>query len=369
MANIATRAFGSPHIYIQGPGEFDNLERYTSGFGKNVCFLIDGFLFKDLNERLTKVYKDTNSEFVAIDFQGECCDSQVKHISEIAKMNEADLFVGVGGGKTMDTAKLCADVLKIPLAMVPTSVSTDAPASQIAVIYSEEGENLGSRKLKRNSEFVLVDSEIIIKAPKRLFVAGMGDALATWFEAQANRISDSLNYVGEGYRSCLAGLAIAKMCYDTILADGINALQDLEKGVITEAFENIVEANTLLSGLGFYNTGLSAAHGVHAGLTAIPSTHKFLHGEKVAFGLVCQMVVENTPAEEIDKIMKFMISVGLPVTLGQLDVEATGENVSLIAHKTAIENKLIHNEPCPITEKLVYDVIIEADKLGKRYLT
>ncbi|MEW9124824.1 MAG: glycerol dehydrogenase [Thermotaleaceae bacterium] len=366
--NNTTRAFGSPHTYIQGPGEFDNVEKHTSHLGKNVCFLIDGFLFQGLNERLKQIYKDTNSKFIAINFQGECCESEINRINEIAKVNKVDLFVGVGGGKTMDTAKLCADKLNIPFAIVPTSVSTDAPVSQIAVIYSEEGEHLGSRKIKRNSEFVLVDSEIVIGAPKRLFVAGIGDALATWFEAKASKASNSPNYVGSGYRRCLAGMAIAKMCYDTVLTDGINAIHSLEKGEITESVENIIEANTLLSGLGFHNTGLSAAHGIHSGLTAVPSTHKYLHGEKVAFGLVCQMVLENTPTEEIDKLMKFMTYIGLPVTLDQLDVEVTQENVSMIARKTTMDNKLIYAEPMKITEQLVYNAIIEADELGKTYL-
>ena len=140
----------------------------------------------------------------------------------------------------------------------------------------------------------------------------------------------------------------------------------LERGVITESLENVIEANTLLSGLGFLNTGLATAHGIHSGLTMIHSTHKYLHGEKVAFGIVCQMVMENTPAETVDKVMRFMVDIGLPVTLEQLDVEPIEENITAIAKKTA-DGPLVHQEPVFITEKIVYDAILMADELGKKY--
>ena len=274
--------------------------------------------------------------------------------------------MGVGGGKTLDTAKVCADAMGLPVIIAPSSASTDAPVSEIAVLYTADGEYIGSRKMKRNADLVLVDSQIIAKAPRRLFVAGMGDALATWLEAQADEASDSPNYIGTGYRRCKAGMAIAKASWDILFADGPAALRALERGVVTEALENVIEANTLLSGLGFLNTGLATAHGIHSGLTALPETHKYLHGEKVAFGVVCQMVLENTPADVVDQVMRFMTAIGLPVTLEQLGVEATPEKVLAIAEKTA-QGPLVHQEPFVVTTQSVYDAILAADELGKQY--
>lgn len=363
-----SRAFGSPSLYIQGAGELDNLECYTKKFGNAVCFLIDGFLFEKLNQRLKTVYELTNSSYFAIDFHGECSEIEVERISKVAKERNIQIMVGVGGGKTIDAAKLCSDLLDIPLGIVPTSTSTDAPVSQIAVVYTEGGEYLGSKKLKHSSEFVLVDSEIILGAPKRLFIAGIGDALATWFETQSNILSKAKNYVGEGFGMCLAGKAISKICYETILEEGRQALTDLEEGKLSEAFENVVEANTLLSGLGFHNTGLSTAHGIHSGLTAIESTHNYLHGEKVAFGIVCQMVLEKTVTSEIDKVMKFMVEIGLPVTLEQVGVELTDANLKAIAEKT-VGAALIHNEPFEVIFEDVVTTLRIADELGKKYLS
>lgn len=364
----SSRAFGSPLRYIQGPYELDNLESYSSVHGENVLFLIDANLFESLNVQIKSIYENTNSNFKAIKFGGECCQTEIDNVSSIAKEYKTDILIGVGGGKTLDTAKLCSDSLSIPFIIVPTSASTDAPVSEIAVLYSDEGEYICSKKLKHNAVLVLVDSNLIAHSPKRLFVAGIADALATFFEAKAAMASDSPNYVGKGFRRCKAAMAIARACYDIVLEDSHKALLALEKNIVTEAFENIIEANILLSGLGFNNTGLAAAHAIHSGLTVIPETHKYLHGEKVAFGIVCQMVLENTNSEEVDKIMKFMVSLDIPVTLAQIGVEESDKNVRAIAQKTAQGSKLIYNEPFYIDEDILYAAIYGANELGNKYL-
>ena len=365
MLSSTTRAFGSPLRYVQGQGEFGRLPLYTAPYG-NACVIIDGFLYQDLNARLEKAYAESDAKFVSISFNGECCEEEVERIGKIARENGAAVIVGAGGGKTMDTAKICADEMGLPVIIAPSSASTDAPVSEIAVVYKPDGEYIGSRKMKKNADLVLVDTEIIVKAPRRLFVAGMGDALATWLEAQACECSDSPNYIGSGMRRCKAGMAIAKASWDILFEDGEKALMALDSGVVTEAFENVVEANTLLSGLGFLNTGLATAHGIHSGLTVLPETHKYLHGEKVAFGIVCQMVLENTPAETVDKVMRFMVAIGLPVTLADLGVATEHDKVLAIAEKTA-SGPLIHQEPFAVTTERVYGAIIAADALGRKY--
>lgn len=365
MLSSTTRAFGSPLRYVQGQGEFGRLPLYTAPYG-NACVIIDGFLYQDLNARLEKAYAESDAKFVSISFNGECCEEEVERIGKIARENGAAVIVGAGGGKTMDTAKICADEMGLPVIIAPSSASTDAPVSEIAVVYKPDGEYIGSRKMKKNADLVLVDTEIIVKAPRRLFVAGMGDALATWLEAQACECSDSPNYIGSGMRRCKAGMAIAKASWDILFEDGEKALMALDSGVVTESFENVVEANTLLSGLGFLNTGLATAHGIHSGLTVLPETHKYLHGEKVAFGIVCQMVLENTPAETVDKVMRFMVAIGLPVTLADLGVAAERDKVMAIAEKTA-NGPLIHQEPFAVTTERVYGAIIAADALGRKY--
>src|ERR1700722_13994782 len=109
-------------------------------------------------------------------------------------------------------------------------------------------------------------------------------------------------------------LALAELCYRTLLADGAAALHAVSTQSVTPALERLVEANTLLSGLGFESSGLAAAHAVHNGLTAAPETHDYFHGEKVAFGLLVQLVLEGAPASILDQVLGFSSEVGVPIT-------------------------------------------------------
>ncbi|MDR2587931.1 MAG: glycerol dehydrogenase [Spirochaetales bacterium] len=367
MMPTTTRAFGAPMTYIQGPGEFNNLEAYSRAFSGKVFFLIDNFLFPDFSRRVEEIYKDTESSCVCEQCRGECSRSEIFRVAELIKKSGAGLVVGVGGGKTIDVAKMAANELSLPYFITPTSASTDAPVSCIAVIYTDSGEHAGVASLKRAAEIVLMDSEIIAKAPLRLFRAGMADALATWFEAQTRERSDTPNNIGKGYRRCKAGMAIAKLSFELLMEDGLKALQALENGVITEAVENIIETNTLLSGLGFQNTGCSVAHAIHAGLAELPQTHSYMHGEKVAFGIVCGFIFENMPKEIVDTVMRFMTAAGLPVTLKDLNVEPTRENAFKIADKVVNRNKTIYAEPLVITVDTVLAAVLAANALGEAY--
>ena len=368
MATTLSRGFGCPLKYIQGPGEFNNLEKYTSVCGKKVLLLIDGFLFDNLSARVNKIYTGTESTPLCVKFTGECCFKEIHRVSDVARDFGAEIIVGIGGGKTIDTAKMVAEETDLIKFIVPTSASTDAPTSALAVLYTEDGVHDGSKGLRRHADLVLMDTDIIMSAPIRLFVAGMGDALATYFEAQAIYASDTPNIIGSGYKCCKAAMAIAKLSYDIIMEKGEFAKMSVECGSCNEAVEDVIEANTLLSGLGFENTGCAAAHGVHAGLTALEATHSYLHGEKVAFGIICELVLENAPMEEIDKVMRFLVNVGLPVTLEEFDVEPTAENVYVIADKTANGNALVHHEPFETNLQNVTAAIYAAEALGKKYL-
>lgn len=367
MVDTRTRAFACPAKYVQGLGEFDLLEHYTSMFGAKAFFTIDGFLFDDLSSRLDKAYAGTASTFVAKKFGGECSYAEVDRIIAAAEEFGADVLVGVGGGKTLDSTKAAADKKGLPVIIVPTSASCDAPCSAMSVMYTDSGEYIHNIRHKRNPELVLVDTSIVAKAPVRLFVAGMGDALSTIFEGHANRTSFSPNYVGKGYRCTSASVALAELSFDILMEDGMKALTALKQGACTEAVENVIEANILLSGVGFENTSCAAAHGIHAGLTQIPSTHKYLHGEKVAFGVICQMVMEDTPKDLFEKVMNFCIDVGLPTTLEDMDVDPTPENIMTIADTVVNHNKLIYAEPFKVTLEFVYNSILAANAMGHYY--
>ena len=149
------------------------------------------------------------------------------------------------------------------------------------MIYSETGVFERYLFLNSNPDLVLVDTDIIAAAPSRLLVSGMGDALATYFEARAVAASGALSCAGG--KPTKGALALAKLCYETLLEDGVKAKLAVEAGACTQAVENIIEANTYLSGIGFESGGLAGAHAIHNGLTVIKDCHHLYHGEKVAF--------------------------------------------------------------------------------------
>jgi glycerol dehydrogenase len=208
-----------------------------------------------------------------------------------------------------------------------------------------------------------VDTSVVARAPLRLLVAGMGDALATWFEARTVIEAHGANQL-HGATTMAAG-ALARLCFDTLMAEGPAACEAVRQGVVTPALERLVEANTLLSGLGFESGGLAVAHSVHNGLTVAPGTHRYLHGEKVAFGLLVQLVLEGRPSEERQTVMNFAREVGLPTTLSQLGLEGRDETLlQQIAERSLAEGETAHNEPFEVTPPMMVDAIVAADALG-----
>lgn len=365
MLKNQTRGFGSPGRYFQGPGLLDELPKYTSLYGKKVFAVIDGFFMEAYTKKFNELYASTDSVILTEKFGGEVTETEIIRVTQVAKAFAPDVLVGIGGGKTLDTAKAVADNFHVPVVIAPTTASTDAPCSALSVIYKENGEHSHARHYVGSPNIVLMDSDVIAKAPIRYLVAGMGDALTTYFEARANDESDSPNYISGGYRRPKVAMAIAELCYKILLEDGLKAKLAAEAGVSTEAVENIIEANTLLSGLGFENTGCAGAHSVGDGITALQEGVKTLHGERCAFGVIVQLVAEGRGMDEIEEVLYFNLSVGLPVTLEDMGIEASESNIKTIAEVSL--HSFWDAEPFIASAQKVYRDIVGANVLGHYY--
>ena len=356
------RAFGSPGKYIQRAGEIARLGEHLTPLGKKAFVLVDAFVFDNLGDAIRASLDASGLPIVMEKFRGECCRDEIDRVTELTRASKADIVVGIGGGKTADTAKLAAIANDARIVIVPTIASTDAPTSAIAVTYTPEGVFKESFMLPRNPDVVVVDSALIAKAPARFLVAGIGDALSTWFEARSNLESRSNNFIAGGYPAPLAGIAIAKTCHEVLMRDALAAKIAVERGALTPAVENIIEANTLLSGLGFENCAVSAAHGIHDGLTVLEPTRAFFHGEKVAFGVLCLLMLEGRPLSEIEETARFCKAVGLPTTLADLKLgKATTDDIGRVAKAALKEGSITWRVAVPLSVEIVRDAIIALD--------
>ena len=351
-----------PGKYIQGVGALEELPSLIKLFGRQGLILASATAYRKI---LPESGIDMSAHSSPVEqFAGECCEKELSRLAAIIRERNVDVMVGMGGGKTIDTAKIVADRANIPVLVIPTIASTDAPCSGCAVLYSEQGvfEKVCYQKL--NPAVVLVDTGIIARAPVRFLVAGMGDALATWFEAKSCNETQSTNECGG--RSTLTGLNLARLCYDTLLRYGTTAKIAAEQQIITPALEHIIEANILLSGIGFESGGLASAHAIHNGLTALQETHAYYHGEKVAFGVLVGLQLINASSEESAGVFSFCKEVGLPTTLADIGLRnVDNSRLVLVAESACAPDSPIHHEAGEITPEKVLHAILAANAIGE----
>lgn len=373
------KAFICPSKYVQGEDELLNLGYFVKTFGKKALLIADPFAYNLVKDKLDATAAKYGVEFYPCGdmFKGECSRNVVKTLQNFAKENKCACTIGLGGGKAIDTAKCVAQGSN--LIICPTIAATDAPTSHSAVLYTDDHHFDDYAYFRQNPSVVLIDTKVIANAPARFLISGMGDALSTYFEARANERSFSNVNAGLpcganrakgtllGYGT-MAAMSLATLCYQTLLSDGAKAVAACENKVVTPALERIIETNILLSGLGFESGGLAAAHAIHDGLTLLPSHTKYFHGEMVAFGTICQLVLENAPEEELYEVLDFCLTVGLPVCLKDIGTDSIDDDMlKAIAEKTCIPDESVHNMPFPVTVDMVAAAIKTADKIGYDY--
>ena len=359
-----TNIFVSPGKYIQGKGALMEAGHHIRSLGARAMIIGGRRGLQAVAPFLADSCRKAGVKIFELLFNGECSDSEINRLTKAGKDHTADVIVGVGGGKALDTAKVTAWRQNLPVVIIPTIAATDAPCSACAIVYTPDGVVEKIESSPRNPELVLVDSKIIAGSPERLLVAGMGDALATWFEAEACSLTRRPNCVGG---TCTeAALAIAQTCYENLLEYGLNAIAACRADAVTPALEKIIEANILLSGLGFESGGLAAAHSIHDGLTALEETHSYYHGEKVAFGTITQLILQDTGSDMLDEVIDFCMAVGLPTTLAHLGLaDSDRQKLMPVGEKACAKGTFMANMPFPITPDDVVDAMLTADAMGK----
>jgi glycerol dehydrogenase len=364
------RVLVGPHRYIQTPGVLDHLGRYLSLIAsRRAAVLISEGGQRRFGARLDDSLKQGGVEAVTVPFGGECSVAEADRVAAGLAGNASngegvDAVIAVGGGKCLDTGKCVANRLSVPVVSCPTIASTDAPCSAVSVMYSEAGVMEGIEYFPSNPAIVVVDTQVVADAPERFLVAGIGDALATWYEARTCFRNPAARSTVGG-RITIAAATIAELCANTVREYGMAAVASVRDGVIDEAVERVVEANTLLSGVGFESGGLATTHAIASALTFLPQAHHdALHGELVAIGILTQLALEDD-LDEARTAAGFLAEIGLPVHLGQisLDLERDAEGLQG-AMAGAASFPFIMNEPFEVTPEALFDALSRAHELG-----
>jgi glycerol dehydrogenase len=351
---------GTPNAYIQKPGIVRRAGEWISKYGKSVFIVTGKKSWDSCGKAILESLDESGIEYEVHTYRGECTYEEVSRLKDQVPIG-IELICGVGGGKVMDTAKALANQLNKPFIAIPTIAATCAAVANLSIMYTEDGVYINFPVYVRGTQLCLADTEVIAKAPVRYLVAGIADTLAKWIEAPISAKGKSHN------TPTVAGLQMAKLCYDTLMEYSEQAVEDAKNHLPSEALQHVIDSNILISGmvagLGEDNCRSAAAHAIHNGLTVIPETHHAYHGEKVAYGILVQLVLEQRPHTEIDELLDFYKKIGLPFQLKQLGIkrELTVDELKEIARISLLPESTMGNMNFAITSDMVVQAIKEVE--------
>lgn len=294
--------------------------------------------------RLQSVLAAEQLEATTVTYGADCSEAGLKKMREAVKIHQADLIIGVGGGKALDAAKLLAYQCQIPVVTIPTSAATCAAWTALSNVYSEEGAFLYDVSLENCPDLLLLDYDLIATAPAYTLVAGIGDAIAKWYEASVSSGNSEQTLI-------VSAVQQARVLRDILFQKSAAALQSPGSAVWKEVVDATVLLAGVIGGLGGAECRTVAAHAVHNGLTHLP-VHSSIHGEKVAFGILVQLRLEEMvqgnqlAATSRQQLLKFYTEIGLPQKLSDLGLEnVTLKQLEQAAELALAPNSDIHRLP------------------------
>lgn len=282
-------------------------------------------------------------------YGADCCEPGLAALREAVQAHQADVILGVGGGKALDAAKLVAHQCQLPIVTIPTSAATCAAWTALSNVYSEQGAFLYDVGLLTCPNLLLLDYDLIQTASQRTLVAGIGDALAKWYEASVSSGHSEQTVI-------IAAVQQARVLRDLLLQKSVEALQTPGSQVWKDVVDAAVLLAGVIGGLGGAQCRTVAAHAVHNGLTHLLESHGTLHGEKVAYGILVQLRLEEMvqsnrlAATARQQLLKFYAEIGLPQSLSDLGLtDITLADLQRSAEIACNPKSDIHHLPFEVT--------------------
>ncbi|KAF1301196.1 iron-containing alcohol dehydrogenase family protein [Enterococcus saccharolyticus] len=350
---------GAPQEYECQTGAWQKLPAHLSKRNIKRVLILHG----EQSWEAAQPYLPSLAEFTtyAIPYGGECSDKQSIKLTSLIQEKNIEAIVAVGGGKVADLGKLTAYNNQIAIIILPTLAATCAAYTSLSVVYHEDGSMDRYDIFPTATTLVLIEPEIILHSPIDLMIAGIGDTLAKWYEAEP--MIDQLDTPAIEIQ--VAAFA-AKKARDILLKDSAAALIAMENKQLNQAFLNILETNILLAGMvgGFGDDygRTSGAHSIHDALTILPNCHQNLHGNIVAYGILVQLIIEKKHAE-ILRLLPFYQQLGLPSSLQQLNLQLSDTDYQRVAKRATLPDETIHFLKEEITPQLVSNAMKELEAL------
>lgn len=291
-------------------------------------------------------------------YGGDCSEATLARLQQQAADHQADMVIGLGGGKALDTAKLLGHQRRCPVVTIPTSAATCAAWTALSNVYSDQGEFLYDVALARCPDLLILDYTLVRSAPRRTLVAGIGDGLAKWYEASVSSGASQQTLI-------VAAVQQARVLRDILFQKTPAALADWGG----DDWQQVVDATVLLAGViggvGGAQCRTVAAHAVHNGLTQLAASHGTLHGEKVAYGILVQLRLEELAGKTAlataarQQLIQFYGAAGLPTTLADLGMaDISLRDLRQAAEFACRQGSDIHHLPFTVTPDAVMAAMV-----------
>ncbi|ADU27253.1 iron-containing alcohol dehydrogenase family protein [Ethanoligenens harbinense] len=356
-----------PAYYINEKNALDKAGEIIAPAGEKALIIGGATAWNVSRHRLLTSLEEAGVTYHLEVYAGYCTAEAVKRFSDMAVSEDYEVVVGVGGGRALDTAKAVADGARLPVVCIPTVAGTCAAWSALSILYDEKGRQTDNLELQSSPYAVIVDLDILARAPLRYLAAGIGDTLAKWYEYEPILQIDPQNFALK-FR-----LDSSRYALEILENKSIPVIHELAGGKCSPDFSDVIDSILFLAGLNgsIQDTGYcpATAHAIHNGLTQLKDTHGSLHGEKVVFSLIALFLLENKPESEIRTFICQMNELHLPVTLRQLGVESdVSAKIRFAAGTIDIEKWGFSRLNFTVTASLIAEALLKADELGRESL-